>query len=158
MMDGTQLIILLINQRSIMPSRLLSKAVLAALSMALSAATTVVPMASSPVVETANGSYFGSYNSAYKQDHFLGIPYAQPPLGDLRFAPPRSLNSSWSGLRNATHYGLSCIGYFDTVAVAAQKQIGEDCLSLNVVRPAGKPAKALPVAVWIHGFVCVGPC
>lgn len=60
--------------------------------------------ASAPTASTKNGTYLGRTNIYYNQDEFLGIPYAQPPVGDLRFRAPASLNESWSDERNATEY------------------------------------------------------
>lgn len=57
-----------------------------------------------PSASTKNGTYLGKTNVHYNQDEFLGIPYAQPPVGDLRFRGPASLNESWSEERNATEY------------------------------------------------------
>ncbi|KAH6989881.1 carboxylesterase [Ilyonectria destructans] len=110
-----------------------------------------VPPSKAAIVDTLNGSYYGTYNEVYSQDLFLGVPYAQPPLKDLRFRPPRSLNTTWSGLRNATELGYSCVGYGEDTEVAAKNYTGEDCLSVNIARPAGNFSKPLPVAVWIHG-------
>lgn len=64
-----------------------------------------------PTATTLNGTYAGRYNAEYDQDFFLGIPFALPPVGDLRFANPRSLTSSFDGTRNATEYGSQCVGY-----------------------------------------------
>lgn len=58
-----------------------------------------------------NGTYVGTYNPTYGTDYFLGMPYAQPPVGQLRFRVPQSLNSSWTGTKNATQYSPECIGY-----------------------------------------------
>lgn len=60
--------------------------------------------ATTPSVQVLNGTYHGVHNVDYKQDFFLGIPYAQAPIQDLRFKPPQSLNLSWNGSRNATDY------------------------------------------------------
>ena len=84
---------------------------------------------------------------------FLGIPYAQPPVGDLRFAPPVPA-ARWDGERDATAFGPTCpqsrlaarIGDFFVAFHAA----GEDCLNLNVWTP-DPGASGLPVLVWIHG-------
>ncbi|KAG9236528.1 Alpha/Beta hydrolase protein [Amylocarpus encephaloides] len=102
-----------------------------------------------PVVSVKNGSYSGLYNSAYHQDRFLGIPYAQPPVGDLRFRVAESLNSTWQDVRLAEAYTPFCVGYGgDNIG----KEMSEDCLYLSVVRPSGVDASAqLPVAAWIHG-------
>ena len=59
----------------------------------------------SPTVNVLNGSYVGVHNDYYNQDFFLGIPYAQPPVGDLRFRAPASLNSTWKDTREAVKYG-----------------------------------------------------
>jgi carboxylesterase type B len=53
---------------------------------------------------TLNGTLVGKHNAHYNQDEFLGIPYAQPPLGDLRFRSPVSLNETWDGPRGAIDY------------------------------------------------------
>ncbi|KAF4550802.1 Carboxylesterase-like protein 9 [Elsinoe fawcettii] len=101
-----------------------------------------------PVVNLKNGSYYGTRQSNYSQDLFLGIPFAQPPIDELRFVNPQSLNQTWEGAWPATNYAFECIGY-------GGDQIGyqqsEDCLYLNIVRPAGYENQSLPVAVWIHG-------
>lgn len=57
-----------------------------------------------PIAVTKNGSYYGVSNSVYNQDFFFGIPFAQPPLGDLRFANPVSVNTSWTGALPATSF------------------------------------------------------
>ncbi len=64
-----------------------------------------------PTVHLKNGTYAGIHNTYYNQDLYLGMPFAQPPLGDLRFRVPRSLNSSWTDARNATAYSPICVGY-----------------------------------------------
>ncbi|KAM0550227.1 hypothetical protein ACHAPJ_009075 [Fusarium lateritium] len=101
-----------------------------------------------PIVQLQNGSYYGSHHSAYKQDLFLGIPYAQPPLNDLRFRHPQPLNTTWGGLRNATDYQSRCYQY--SYPSGPLSGGSDDCLHLNVIRPADVSDK-LPVLVWIHG-------
>ena len=81
---------------------------------------------SSPSATVKNGTYIGKYVQEWEQDQFLGIPYAVPPVGQLRFARPRSLSSSFDGTRNATQYGYSCYQYSDPTFV-----LSEDCLTLN---------------------------
>uniref|UniRef100_H3GA89 Carboxylic ester hydrolase n=1 Tax=Phytophthora ramorum TaxID=164328 RepID=H3GA89_PHYRM len=104
-----------------------------------------------PTVTVKNGSYYGVYQDTYDQDLFLGMPYAQPPVGDLRFRNPEPLNSTWSDSKNATEYSPECYGYGSDQWVLGNV-ISEDCLTINVVRPSGIAEGAeLPVAVWIHG-------
>lgn len=64
-----------------------------------------------PTVTVKNGTYVGVHNANYNEYFFLGIPYAQPPVGDLRFNPPASLNTSFAGTINATAYSPECLGY-----------------------------------------------
>ncbi|RYP40375.1 hypothetical protein DL767_001730 [Monosporascus sp. MG133] len=82
----------------------------------------------------------------WDQDVFLGMPYAQPPIGELRYRWPQPLNASFEGVRKATQYGYSCMQY------GSKFDLSEDCLTINVVRPAGVSADDnLPVLVWIYG-------
>jgi cholinesterase len=76
---------------------------LAVVSSGVSAAL-VERAAGSPTVKVKNGTYAGVYSVAHKQDYFLGVPYAQTPVGDLRFRIPQSLNSTWLGERAAANY------------------------------------------------------
>jgi para-nitrobenzyl esterase len=83
---------------------------------------------------------------------FKGIPYAAPPVGDLRWRPPRPV-TPWDGVRQATAYGNDCVQLpIPGDAGASGSTLGEDCLVLNVWRPAAiPPGEKLPVMVWIHG-------
>jgi hypothetical protein len=64
-----------------------------------------------PVVRATNGSLLGSHDAIWSQDYFLGVPYAQPPVGDLRFAVAQPLNETWSGPLSVNEYGPTCISY-----------------------------------------------
>jgi triacylglycerol lipase len=98
-----------------------------------------------PTVTVKNGSYYGRYDPSYGTENFLGMPFAQPPVGNFRFRVPQSLNTSWSGVRNATEFGYECIGYGgDTVA--AGNRVSEDCLTINVIKTHGS-GNDLPVVV-----------
>ncbi|KUI56254.1 Lipase 4 [Cytospora mali] len=99
---------------------------------------------SAPLATTKNGTYQGRYLTEWDQHAFLGMPYAQPPVGDLRFRWPRPVNSSFDGIRDASEYGHSCMQYHSNF------NISEDCLTLNVIRPAGNHSN-LPVLVWNYG-------
>lgn len=84
------------------------------LSLAVSAASAAPSLlrrevpSGAPVVNLKNGSYYGVHNSQYNQDFFLGIPFAQPPVDELRFANPESVNSTWTGALPATNYAFVC--------------------------------------------------
>lgn len=105
-----------------------------------------------PVANTLNGSYYGERIEQSYTENFLDIPYAQPPTGHLRLQLPQSLNTTWSGKKNATEYGYGCVGLGEDTQVAINNFVNEDCLTMNVVRPAGYDGNAkLPVLVWIHG-------
>lgn len=87
-----------------------------------------------------------------------GIPYAEPPVGPLRFAAPRPARA-WSGVRDATHRGPSSAQVVPVVPRPLGALLGttgrrsEDCLVLDVHAPegAGREGRRLPVLVWIHG-------
>jgi len=64
-----------------------------------------------PTVRVKNGTIAGVHSPSYNQDFFLGVPFAQPPLGDLRFRQAQSLNATWSGSRDAKQYATHCVGY-----------------------------------------------
>ena len=86
---------------------------------------------------------------------YAGIPYAQPPVGDLRFAAPQPAKP-WDGTYDATAFGPSPIqdtspAATDTVPGMRPTQTSEDCLSLNVWTPGGAEGRGLPVLVWIYG-------
>lgn len=64
-----------------------------------------------PTAAVQNGTISGMHSNTYNQDMFLGIPYAQSPVGDLRFRNPQSLNTTLNGTYEATSYSPSCVGY-----------------------------------------------
>jgi para-nitrobenzyl esterase len=79
---------------------------------------------------------------------FKGIPFAAPPVGDLRWRPPQPAKP-WAGMREATEFGPQCM---QMRQVTPDVKESEDCLTLNVYTPANfKPGAKLPVMVFIHG-------
>jgi para-nitrobenzyl esterase len=86
---------------------------------------------------------------------FKGIPFAEPPLGKRRFAPPEPA-SSWKGVLDATRYRSACpqVSRFGETDASDD----EDCLYLDIAVPARPPGaeKKRPVLVWIHGGAYVG--
>ena len=78
---------------------------------------------------------------------YRGVPYAAPPVGDLRWKPPQPVEP-WSGIREATVFSSMCP---QGKASWVSGTIGEDCLYLNVFTPAKKTGELLPVMVWFHG-------
>ena len=80
---------------------------------------------------------------------FLGMPYAAPPVGELRWQPPTP-PVSWEGVRDATKFGNAAIQTRSTGFDPGAKQ-SEDCLYLNVWSPTLDPNARQPVMLWIHG-------
>lgn len=82
---------------------------------------------------------------------FKGIPYAQPPVGPLRWRAPQP-PEGWNGVRQATTFGADCAQHpFGGDAAPLGVTPAEDCLYVNVWRPAAVSKKPLPVMVWMHG-------
>jgi para-nitrobenzyl esterase len=104
---------------------------------------------SAPQVKTKSGTVEGKVDGPILA--FLGIPYAAPPVGDLRWKAPVAV-AKWTDVRKATDFGAHCMqgrvfgdmNFRDTGG-------SEDCLSLNVWAPAKHADAKLPVMVWIYG-------
>src|SRR5215471_15587235 len=104
--------------------------------------------ASGPVTGTANGPVRGVANGAVNE--FLGIPFAAPPVGELRWRPPQPV-APWHGVRSATALPNVCAQLPSTNGPGSS---AEDCLYLSVYRPVRLLPllqRPLPVLVWIHG-------
>lgn len=99
-----------------------------------------------PRVEIEQGDIVGKYLSS-KVRGFFGIPYAKPPVDELRFLAPQEPDA-WKKPRDATSFGHSCI---QSDADSELDDQDEDCLYLNVWAPTRTPRAGAPVLVWFHG-------
>jgi para-nitrobenzyl esterase len=115
---------------------------------------------SAPMVHVVNGDLAGKVQGGASV--FEGIPFAAPPVSDLRWRPPQPV-ANWTGIRDATNAGSPCMqstygvdsflaplaAEYGVYYVMEQVKPSEDCLYLNVFAPSG--ARRLPVMVWLHG-------
>ncbi len=101
-------------------------------------------------VRTSDGLVVGHVANGARE--FLGIPYAAPPVGALRWAPPRP-PKPWTGTRRARAPGAACAQKGSPATGVLTTSTTENCLFLNVYTPRlpGQTRRALPVMVWIHG-------
>ena len=125
--------------------------ILAVLAVALcSAAAQAQNKNDAVIVKTRLGQVQGTVENGITA--FKGIPYAAPPIGNLRWRDPRPV-AAWSGVRQADAYGAACI---QVPGLSAENggdpgRLSEDCLYLNIWTPRMDHSAKLPVIVWIHG-------
>lgn len=127
-------------------------------------ACTTAPPASPMQRDTGAGPVAGSDDAARSGTwSWKGVPYAQPPVGALRWRAPQD-PKRWSAPRDATAFAPACVQtgrlyspglnnrYDDTIGATLGKTVGaEDCLYLNIWTPASRPAAPRPVIVFVHG-------
>src|ERR1700754_5102623 len=102
-------------------------------------------------VKTANGVVEGMGRQPSGVRIFRGIPFAQPPVGDLRWKPPQA-PKNWEGVRQAVQFGPRCMQHpiFGDMNFRSNG-MSEDCLYLNVWTPAKSANEKLPVLVYFYG-------
>jgi para-nitrobenzyl esterase len=123
----------------------------AALGIALFAASALHGAGSTPKAKIETGKLEGKTDGTVNA--FLGIPYAAPPVGNLRWKPPAPAQK-WRGARKATEFGSRCMqGAVFADMIFRDPGINEDCLYLNVWVPVDRMTSRskLPVMVWIYG-------
>jgi para-nitrobenzyl esterase len=101
-----------------------------------------------PIVTTKEGPAQGFISNGVAQ--FLGIPYAAPPVGDLRWRPPKK-HEPWTTVLKARSFGSNCPQNQNHIFAGPANLVDEDCLFLNVFTPNLSDKARLPVIVWIHG-------
>lgn len=107
---------------------------------------TIPSALASPKVQISNGTIVGRYLPSFKQDLFLGVPYADAPV---RFEQAIARTTPFNSSFDASNYSSICYG-IDSAPRGLD--MGEDCLSINIIRPEGtNNASSLPVVLWIHG-------
>src|SRR5579884_1231613 len=115
----------------------------------LAAITAAAVMEAAPV-RTTSGLVEGTVSADGSVRIYKGIPFAAPPVGELRWKPPQA-PKAWQGVRKATEFGPRCMqGRIFNDMVFRDSGPSEDCLYLNVWAPANASAP-LPVMVWIYG-------
>jgi para-nitrobenzyl esterase len=125
-------------------SRLLIRSLL----VVLLPATSAITLAQSPQATTESGAISGI--SASGLSIYKGVPFAAPPLGDLRWRPPVHV-APWNGTRKADAFAPACMQVGVSMPGETPPAVSEDCLYLNIWTPAKNAHQHLPVIVWIYG-------
>jgi triacylglycerol lipase len=108
-------------------------------------------------VGTKHANLAGFYDPSFDTDVFIGIPYAQPPVGSLRLQPPLPIDKDQGDVNVTGPISNRCFEIEGTLSFAGS----EDCLNLDLVRPTSKDSGSfhegvlLPVYVFIHGLVMI---
>ena len=103
-------------------------------------------------VETENGLLEATTQPGAAVRAFKGIPYAAPPVGELRWREPQPVKS-WTGIRNADQFGPTCMQHISVQSDYWMRgsAMSEDCLYLNIWTPANSSRERLPVLVYVFG-------
>ena len=127
------------------PTSMARAAAVAIVVLTASGAIAVSKIQKGTLIHLADGDVQGTVNEKTRQ--FLGIPYAAPPLGALRWRPPQPA-IPWTTVLRADTFSGACA---QLASIQGPASANEDCLYLNVWTPDPAPAKPLPVMVWFHG-------
>ncbi|MDZ4701651.1 MAG: carboxylesterase family protein [Rhodothermales bacterium] len=139
-----------------MPYRFL----LAAFTLSLLAAPLASPVSLADPIRTTNGLVAGTTGSDGSVRIYKGIPFAAPPVGDLRWRAPEP-PADWEGVRPGDQFGASCVQQLTrsrepwTEEFMVQNEVSEDCLFLNIWTGARRANEKRPVMVYIHGSAFV---
>ncbi|KAF7773531.1 CAZyme family CE10 [Agaricus bisporus var. burnettii] len=115
--------------------------------LAVLLSTTTTARSNAPQVKLGNTTLIGRDITGLKQDFFGGIPYAEPPLGNLRLKPPVLKKHLDSVIFDASNFGLACLQ-----PDVPTSSVSEDCLTINIFRPSKvRPKTKLPVLFWTYG-------
>jgi para-nitrobenzyl esterase len=133
-------------------ARLYIAAAAVSFSCLLPAIADALPAPLGPEVRLSDGVIEGVRLRNGKTDLrvFRGIPYAAPPVGELRWREPQPV-ARWVGVRQAWNFAPRCMQSHVFRPVFRSDEMSEDCLYLNVWAPAGSPGAKLPVLVYLHG-------
>ena len=121
--------------------------IVSAMLLALGASSVAFAAAPPAMVHVSSGELQGAIQGDLAV--FKGVPFAAPPIVDLRWRAPQPI--AWTGVRTATALAPPCMQPRSFLVPEEGPPPSEDCLYLNIWAPAKKPAQPLPVMVWIHG-------
>lgn len=128
--------------------------IVSGLAIATLAQCVAVRSKSSQKVVTSYGTVQGATSDLESNvTSYKGIPFAKPPVGNLRWTAPAS-PAKWSGVLNATSFGADCAQTYSSLGLfsSGNENISEDCLYMNIWTPSNATADSkLPVFLWIYG-------
>jgi para-nitrobenzyl esterase len=108
-------------------------------------------------IHTVRGELQGTPGKDAVVTVFRGVPYAAPPVGNLRWRPPQPV-PAWTGIRQANKFGNICMqnalkpgSFYQVEFYASPEPMSEDCLYLNLWTGASAASEKRPVMVWLHG-------
>jgi para-nitrobenzyl esterase len=125
-----------------------SRFLIRALLLVIALTTSAITLAQTPRATTESGAISGIRASGLST--YKGVPFAAPPVGDLRWRPPVHM-TPWKGTRKADAFAPACMQVGVSMPGETPPAVSEDCLYLNIWTPAKSMHQRLPVMVWIYG-------